>query len=764
MKHDLRLLLPALGIWVGAFSQSLIFQISIGWHLALGALLILASWVYRGKNLSVFLGACLVGALTLAIHQSALQRDFFAERAGSVVRLTAITTSDVREIEGRIKGDFREQNRFLVEIKSKEVDGIAISVPLLLFGRNEVAALIPGQEIEILGRVRPPVGFTSFASSITQVGELKQMRKSALIWRWTSSIRSAIKESVRELPSDARALIPGLVIGDRSAQQGELSDVMRRSGLTHLTAVSGANFAIVAALLLLIGRSLRIRGRPLWLGVALCLAIFIFLVRPSSSVLRAAVMTAVLLFAKSRGVQSSAIPALAAAISFLLLINPFYVRDAGFALSVFATAGLLFLAPVITSWLESRKLHHLLAEALAIPISATIFCLPVIVMLSGELSIISILANFLVAPVIALITICGVALMVVAPINVQLGAFVGWIITPFALWITFVARSLSSLPFAALKWPKSWLGALAMLVSIILLIYMVRSQRRFLLVAVAVIFSLQIAITFPLASRSWIPQDWRIFQCDVGQGDGMIIKSGERSAIVIDVGPDAKAINRCLTLLGITHVELLVLTHFHADHVAGLTGVLSNRSIAEVWISQTIEPELEFERVTKALMGVKVQAPVVGQRYLSNGIEIQVVATAPNTSPNDSSIAVLANITGITLFAAGDLELAGQARALAILKHTSYKHLWNRTPIDVMKGIHHGSALQLPELIEYLRPRVTLFSVGAENPYGHPSTSALDLYGRFGRVYRTDQDQSIVLAKRSGNLIVVKAPVTPWAL
>ena len=159
-------------------------------------------------------------------------------------------------------------------------------MPLLLFGRNEVAALIPGQEIEILGRVRPPVGFTSFASSITQVGELKQMRKSALIWRWTSSIRSAIKESVRELPSDARALIPGLVIGDRSAQQGELSDVMRRSGLTHLTAVSGANFAIVAALLLLIGRSLRIRGRPLWLGVALCLAIFIFLVRHSSSVLQ----------------------------------------------------------------------------------------------------------------------------------------------------------------------------------------------------------------------------------------------------------------------------------------------------------------------------------------------------------------------------------------------------------------------------------------------------------------------------------------------
>ena len=173
--------------------------------------------------------------------------------------------------------------------------------------------------------------------------------------------------------------------------------------------------------------------------------LFIFLVRPSSSVLRAAVMTGVLLFARAKGVKSSPIPALATAISLLLLINPFYVRDPGFGLSVFATAGLLFLAPRLQSTFTAKKIPQIIAEALAIPMSATICCLPLIVLLSGELSLISIVANLLVAPVIAIITGMGLVLIILAPLSSHLATVLGWIITPFALWITYVARTLSDL-------------------------------------------------------------------------------------------------------------------------------------------------------------------------------------------------------------------------------------------------------------------------------------------------------------------------------
>ena len=764
MKNDFRLLLPAVGIWSGAFGQSLLINFHAAYKFIFGLSLICLFAILRRKILSVFVGACLIGALIFSIHQSALQRGFFADHVDEVVQVRAKLTSDVREIHGQIRGDYRQRDRFLAEVKSIAIDEVHISVPLLLFGDQDLADLTPGDQIQVLARVEIFTGYSTFAGSLTQIGEIKLIRQAPLIWRWTSSIRSDINKSLQDLPEDARALIPGLIIGDRSGQDAELSSAMRRSGLTHLTAVSGANFAIVASLLMLIGRGLRIRGRTLWAGIALILLLFIFLVRPSSSVLRAAVMTGVLLLAKARGVRASPVPALAAAISLLLLINPFYVRDAGFALSVFATAGLLFLAPVITEWLRSRLFHQVLAEALAIPISATIFCLPVIVLLSGELSLISVFANFLVAPVIALITVSGVALMMIAPISTSAGAIVGWIITPFALWITLIARTLSALPFAALQWPQSWIGSVAALGIIVVVFALVRAKKRVLRYGVMTIFFLQILMSLNPLANSWIPDDWLAFQCDVGQGDGMVIRTGDHYGIVIDVGPDENAIDSCLRSLGITRIDLLILTHFHADHVAGLAGVLKGRVIERAWISQTREPSAEAKVVEQRLGDIQVEAPKVSDEFREGAIAIRVIAVAANVSPNDSSIAIVANINGMTVFAAGDLELAGQARALTALRRIPVDSLWDRSPIDVMKGIHHGSALQDPALIGFLRPRLTIFSVGAENPYGHPSQSALDLYGRYGAVLRTDQDRSIALAKRGGNLIVVAAPTTPWAL
>ena len=763
MKRDFRLLLPAVGIWCGAFAQSLLFGFNRALEVLAMLIALIATWFFRRNLAAIFLLAATVGALVLALHQSALQRDFFTARVGQVVSAEVRISSDTREIQGGVRGDFRQINRFVVEVRSRQIDDNTISVPLLLYGDQELQSLIPGEQIALLGRVKVLSGYATVAGSLTQVGAIRRVDNASWIWQWTSSIRADIKSALKNLPRDARALIPGLVIGDRSGQDLELTSVMRRSGLTHLTAVSGANFAIVAALLLAIGRKVRIRGRALWIGIGVFLLLFIFLVRPSSSVLRAAVMTGVLLFAKSQGIRAAPIPALAAAISLLLLINPFYVRDAGFALSVFATAGLLFLAPMIQQKLIGRGLHDLLAEALAIPIAATLFCLPIVVLLSGELSLISIVANFLVAPVIAVITACGVVLMVIAPLSVNLGALIGWLITPFALWITAVARTLSSLPFAALKWPQSWIGSLATIVVMLSLAWLIKSKRPILILIPGLILITQVALTFKPFAHSWIPQDWRIFQCDVGQGDGLVIHTSKSRAIVVDVGPEANAINRCLRLLDVQHIELLILTHFHADHVAGLSGALKGRMIDQVWISPSEDPAGEAKQALSILHAIPVFSPRVGTRYVQADVAIEVIAVAEHASPNDSSISILANINGITLFAAGDLELEGQNRALTQLRRLPPSAIWDRAPIDFMKGIHHGSAVQESALIELLRPRVTVFSVGSDNPYGHPSQSALDLYGRHGAVYRTDRDRSLALAKREGNLIVVAAPPTLWA-
>ena len=763
MKRDYRLLIPSLGIWIGAFVQSLLVS-HFHWYFLLVVAFVSLLCIRANKSLIAIISVSIfVGSLVLSIHQSALQKDLFKERDGEVVRVRVFISSDSREIVGKVRGDFREENRTFVEVKLLQMDEIKLSVPFLLMGDQALNDLIPGEKIELYGRIKTFTGYSVLAGSITKVGDFTIISHASLIWRVTSSIRKDIKSALEPLPADARALIPGLVMGDRSGQDVQLSSAMKRTGLTHLTAVSGANFAIVAALLLLVGRAVRLKGNYLWWSIALTLLAFIFLVRPSSSVLRAAVMTGVVLFAKARGLRASPIPALATAISLLLLINPFYVRDAGFGLSVFATAGLLFLAPNLQRKFEARGFPAFLSEALAIPISATIFCLPLMVVISGQLSLISILANFLVAPVIAFITGCGLLLMIVAPFNSALGALVGWCITPFALWITFVARRLSALPFAALSWPQSWIGSLAAILVVLTLFWLLRTGKKILLIVLFLIMATELAFSIRPFSNSWIPRDWSFFQCDVGQGDGMIIKTREGHALVIDVGPDGEAINRCLSELNISNIDLLILTHFHADHVSGLSGAIKGRNVSQAWISMTLDPPEEVVQVRRLLSGIEVATPQVGSSFHEKNIDLLVIAVAAESTPNDSSIAVLGKVRGATFFAAGDLELEGQARALMRLTRLPSNDIWNRTQIDLMKGIHHGSAIQDPGLLELLRPRVTFFSVGTGNPYGHPSDFALTLYGKYGAVYRTDTDHSLALAERAGNLIVVRQPRSPWA-
>jgi competence protein ComEC len=765
VRGDFRLLIPALGIWAGAFFQSLLLGRAQWFSLSL---LFLIAISVRRAQYGTILAACFVGALTLALHQSALHKEFFEERDGQVVKAELSISSDARKLIGKIYGDFRQSDRYLIEVKSIEIDSIKLSVPLILVGGSELADLNPSSVIELFARVRIAEGYSTIAGSLTQVGDITRKEYSSFLWRHTSAIRKDIKSAVKPLPSDARALIPGLVVGDRSGQDEDLTDAMQRSGLTHLTAVSGANFAIVAALLLAIGRALRVRGKFLWWGIALLLALFIFLVRPSSSVLRAAVMTGVLLFARARGVRASPVPALAAAISLLLLVNPFFVRDAGFGLSVLATSGLLFLAPAIHQRCMARGIPSLLAEGLAIPISATVFCLPLVVLLSGELSIISIFANFLVAPVIAIITACGILLMLAAPFSNLLATLVGWLITPFALWITFIARTFAELPFAALKWPKSWLGSLAAIAALFTLLVIIEIKRthfrRLILVTIALILACEIALTVKPLSKSWVPSDWSIFQCDVGQGDALVVRTGQQRAILIDVGPEPSAIDRCLKLLEVRRIDLLVLTHYHADHVAGLAGALKERRVDGVWSSFSKEPAQEFAQAEKLLADIPRTSPQPGVRYESEQVRIQVVVAADDLSPNDSSIAIIGSGRGLTFFAAGDLELTGQARAVVALRRMRSLDIWDGAAIDFMKATHHGSALQEPELLELLRPRTTFVSVGVGNPYGHPTQSALELYRRHGSIFRTDTDRSLALVERGGNLIVVAQPPSPWAL
>jgi competence protein ComEC len=636
-------------------------------------------------------------------------------------------------------------------------------VPVLVIADRKWLGLLPGTEVQVEVSFVPTLA--DLSATLRVRGPPKIVALPGVFQRWAGRVRSGLYHSADELAPDPRGLMPGLVIGDTSRVSKALNDDMRTTGLTHLVAVSGENLAIVAALVTALLRRTRVsrRFRPP-LAIA-AIALFVVIARPQPSVLRAAAMACVVLVAAGLGVKASAIPALATAIFILLLIDPTQAISYGFALSVFATAGLLLLAPGWTRALE-RHMPKWLAQSIAIPLSAQAMCAPLIVALSGQVSIIAVVANALAGPLVGPATILGLGAALVSQINMGLATFTAHFAALPTMMISGIAHRCAALPFAAIAWPKSLFGVLllaAITIALVVIAKRATPTRR------VVVTSVLVVVSFLLPSLShpgWPPKDWTLLACDVGQGDGLLLNLGEHSAIVIDAGPDVRLIEKCLDELKITKVPLVILTHDHADHVEGLPGVLRHRKVGAIWITPLDEPTGEFHRIIKWAKKIPIT-------HVHSGIRVQIgdyrIETLwPNgveDSPNNASIATLitkstANQRNLRLFLGGDLEAPAQANLLASWLHHQE---WGQTKVDILKICHHGSSNQDPNFLLALNPRVAVISVGKENRYGHPADSTLAAMARLGVfVARTDLSGSIALAQRTQGLVVVARGHRAW--
>ncbi|MFE9018768.1 ComEC/Rec2 family competence protein [Streptomyces sp. NPDC007808] len=641
--------------------------------------------------------------------------------------------------------------------------------------RSPWLRLLPSTRLRVTARLAPASADGDRIAAVLRVRGATAPRivgEPSAAQRLAGRLRAGLREATDGLPADARALLPGLVVGDTSRITPELDEAFKETDLAHTLAVSGSNLTIILALLIgppglaqLVERrglaprlGISLRSTAL-LGGALTLA-FVVVCRPDPSVLRAAACGAVALLALATGRRRSLIPALATAVLLLVLYDPWLARSYGFLLSVLATGALLTLAPRWSAALRGRGVPPRAAEALAAAAAAQALCAPVVAVLSARVSLVAVPCNLLAEFAIAPATVLGFAALATAPLAMPLAKALAWCASWPTGWIADVARTGAALPGAGVDWPGSWSGAaLLALATLVVLAAGRRLLRHPWWCGVCGAVLLLVVVQPPPLTRvvtGWPPPGWRFAMCDVGQGDATVLAAGEGTGVVVDAGPDPTLVDRCLRTLGITRIPLVVLTHFHADHVAGLPGVLRGRAVGAIETTGHEEPvdQVGFVRREAAARGVPVTRAAAGEERRAGALSWRVLwppahpAMAPE-SPNDASVTLLVRSAGLRLLLLGDLEPPAQ-RALS------------RSPagallggVDVLKVAHHGSAYQDPELMRRAAPRLALISCGEDNPYGHPAPSTVAALREQGAlVLRTDEDGALAVAGRGGALRV----------
>jgi len=604
--------------------------------------------------------------------------------------------------------------------------------------------LLPGQALTAEGLLAPAMRSDLTVAVLRVRGPPREVAAPPWWQDGAGALRGGLRVAAAEvLPPASAGLLPGLSVGDTGGLTAEVEADFRAAGLTHLLAVSGANLAIVSGAVRSLLRSLR--ADPRWAAGLSGLSVigFVVLARPSPSVVRAAVMGAVVLLALASGRGRSALPALATAVLVLLVIDPALAVDPGFALSVTATGALVLLAP---RWAEALRRHGVpgwVAEALAVPAAAFLVTAPIVAGLSGEVSPIAVVANLLAVPAVAPATVLGVLAALVSPLASPLAQACAWAAGPAVGWLVVVADRSAAVSGVALPWPAGVAGGLLLTVVVLALLALCRWRRaRAMLLAMTLGLAVVLVPT-RLAPPGWPPTDWSVVACDVGQGDAVVLATGRPGWVVlVDAGPEDGLVDACLDRLGVQGLTLVVLSHLHADHIGGLAGALRDRPVGAVAVGPVREPAPALAQVARHAAdagaplvalgaGRRLRWPALGLEVLGPSHPAAWVDPEDGTAVNDGSLVLRAATTAGSVLLSGDAELAAQDDLLATGVDLR---------ADVLKMPHHGSRYTSTTFLAAVAPRAVLVSVGAGNSYGHPNPDLLGALERAGAaVRRTDQ-------------------------
>jgi competence protein ComEC len=588
-------------------------------------------------------------------------------------------------------------------------------------------------------------------------------------------LRDALAEPLRRLvPEPEGGIVRGIVLGEHAAVDADLARAFARSGTSHLLAISGFNMTLVAAGVALFARG-RVRPAITATLTVVCVLAYSVLVGLAPSVARAAVMAVVASLGLAFGRRPATDNALALAVATMVGIDASAIGDVGFLLSATATGGLLYLGDPI-----SRRLGFLpgaIRQGIATTLAATLPTVPIIAAVFGRVSLVSPLANLVAVPLFPPLMLAGAATAALGAASLYLGQLPALLAYAIAFLLRLVVETSASLPLASLAVPDGALAGLAYGAVVAFALFcgpaaisrVAQALRRGIRWHRG---GVRLSTTSPFARRGlwacgalaivlvaggaaavlWPPAAGiRVRALDVGQGDAFLVEFDGRTMLV-DGGPDPA---RLLAELGASlppwsrRIDVIALTHAHADHADGLIGVLERYevglAIEPVGLNPGAVATAWSDRIARA--NVPRRALAAGTRLRIGDATLAVLAPDGDPRVDVPSLVLRFERGSFSMLFMGDAT--EQAQADLLLSPTSLA-------ARVYVPPHHGAASRYAvPLVAAIGPSAAVISVGARNRYGHPTPETLAALGRVP-TYRTDRDGTVELDQGGNAQLVIR--------
>ena len=668
-------------------------------------------------------------------------------------------------VQGRIEGlsvrQYDTGTSFLVNCEQTEINGrqVHYEKKLRVFAKEQITA---AGRVQVQGMLKPingydnPGGFdlkqwlkvNKLGGRISQA-QIQQLSGELTLAEKIESLNVYLRKALNQkLDNRQAAVLGGMLLGGSGELAEEDRELFSNQGMAHLLSVSGTHLLLWSAFLnILLGI---IPGRPRKLLILSLLGGYALLCGLRPPVVRAWGMSALLLWGDHKGNKNYLLCFL---LMLMLTINPLWIGDIGFQLSFGATAGIIFLLPKCQQLWKNilpAKLDYV-AEGLGVTTAAQLLVVPLEIAYFHQLSLISLVSNMLLVPVLELSNILAAMGLVISEttgLN-QVLELAGWLVEQ----LLYEARLLSALPCNTLV-----IGCLPLWN--ICLYYgfigcwadggwfsLLENLERYGSMAV-----LGAIILTCYGCLYWLPGKLTVYFLDVGQGDAAVILTPRKKVVVIDTGglnnydTGSRILVPMLKSLGKSEVDLLIPSHSDFDHIGGGGGLARNLPIRNILL-----PNENYSSAGKAnlqaLLTMAGQARLEKATHkiirLEEGIELEIYPGNPELSSNDASTVVALNQNGQprALFT-GDLSSNGEE---SLKLGASY---------PVLKVGHHGAKTSTGHyLLEQVRPKLAVISCGKDNRYGHPHQETLARLKEAGAVIaRTDQ-QGCIQVEFAGNNI-----------